>query len=164
MGARPDPQMIGITTAGVKYDRFGNESLAYSMFNYGTRIASGEVEDKSFGMAWWAPKKDNADHRDPKVWAQANPGFGDIQDPEDFESAVQRTPEAEFRTKRLNLWVDAQSTWLPDDAWSACQVEKEIPPHLATLYSLLTARSMVIAQQSWLSYYQTGLQTEENCG
>ncbi len=136
MGARPDPQMIGITTAGVKYDRFGNESLAYGMFNYGTRVSAGEVTDKSFGMAWWAPKKENADHRDPKVWSQANPGFGDIQDPEDFESAVQRTPEAEFRTKRLNLWVDAQSAWLPDDAWSACQVEKEVAPHSRVVLAL----------------------------
>ena len=28
--ARNDPQMVGITTAGVKYDRFGAESLCYS--------------------------------------------------------------------------------------------------------------------------------------
>ena len=127
MGARPDPQMVGITTAGVKYDRFGDESLCYSMFNYGTRVAAGELEDKSFGMAWWAPKKEDADHRDPETWRQANPGYGDIQDPEDFESAVARTPEAEFRTKRLNLWVDAQSAWLPSDAWEACKVEKDVP-------------------------------------
>lgn len=136
MAARPDPQMIGITTAGVKYDRYGQESLAYGMFNYGTRMTSGEVTDKTFGMAWWQPKKDNADHRDPKVWAEANPGFGDLQDPEDFEASVTRTPEAEFRTKRLNLWVDAQTAWLPDDAWSACQVEKDVPPHSRVVLAL----------------------------
>jgi len=119
MAARPDPQMVGITTAGVKYDRFGNESLCYGMFNYGVRVAAGEVEDPSFGMSWWAPKKIDADHRDPDVWKQANPGFGDIQDPEDFESAVLRTPEAEFRTKRLNLWVDTATAWLPNGAWES---------------------------------------------
>ena len=127
MGARPDPQMVGITTAGVKFDRHGQESLCYGMFNYGKRVATKEVTDKSFGMAWWAPKKDDADYRDPKVWAQANPGFGDLQDPLDFESAVKRTPEAEFRTKRLNLFVDATSAWINGDAWDAVKLEQEVP-------------------------------------
>lgn len=125
--ARPDPQMVGITTAGVKYDRFGGESLCYGMFNYGARVAAGEIEDHSFGMAWWMPKSELSDHKDPKVWAEANPGLGDIQDPEDFEAAVKRTPEAEFRTKRLNLWVDATTAWLPNGAWDALADEREIP-------------------------------------
>ncbi len=126
MAARPDPQMVGITTAGVKYDRFGNESLCYGMFNYGLRVAAGEVEDPSFGMAWWSPKKIDADHRDPDVWKQANPGFGDIQDPEDFAAAVLRTPEAEFRTKRLNLWVDTATAWLPTGSWEAIQETADV--------------------------------------
>ena len=127
MAARPDPMMVGITTAGVKYDRLGSESLAYRTFLYGQRVASKEIEDKTFGMAWWAPKVEDADHRDPKVWRQANPGFGDLQSEEDFESAVLRTPEAEFRTKRLNLWVDSANAWMPSGAWDGCAEEREIP-------------------------------------
>lgn len=126
--ARPDPQMVGITTAGVKFDRFGNESLCYGMFNYGTRVVSGEIDDDSFGMAWWMPKSETSDHRDPKVWAQANPGLGDIQAVEDFEAAVKRTPEAEFRTKRLNLWVDATTAWLPNGAWEQCAAADRVIP------------------------------------
>ncbi len=125
--ARPDPQMVGITTAGVKFDRFGNDSLCYGMFNYGTRVVSGEVDDNSFGMAWWMPKNDSSDHRDPSVWAEANPGLGDIQAVEDFEAAVKRTPEAEFRTKRLNLWVDSSTAWLPQDVFDGCASDHEIP-------------------------------------
>jgi len=79
-------------------------------------------------MVWWAPKNENADHRDPKVWAEANPGFGDIQDPEDFAAAVLRTPEAEFRTKRLNLFVDTASAWLPSGTWDAVAADTEVPP------------------------------------
>jgi len=124
--ARPDPQMIGITTAGVKYDRFGNESLAYRMYLYGDRVAKHEIEDHSFGMAWWQPKNLNADHRDPAVWAEANPGLGDIQSTEDFEAAVKRTPEPEFRTKRLNLWVDSASTWMPEGAWDGVTEEHTV--------------------------------------
>jgi len=119
--------MVGITTAGTKFNRHGAESLCYGLYNYGVRVAEGEIEDDSFGLAWWSPKKPESDHRDPKVWAEANPGLGDLQSKEDFESAVLRTPEAEFRTKRLNLWVDATTSWLPTGAWDACADDRAIP-------------------------------------
>jgi phage terminase large subunit-like protein len=35
----------------------------------------------------------------------------------DFASAVLTTPEAEFRTKRLNQWVNVKQAWLPPGAW-----------------------------------------------
>ncbi len=127
MGARPDPQLVGITTAGVRFDRFGSDSLAYGLYQYGKKVASGEVDDPAFGMAWWEATDPSADHRDEKVWASANPGFDDLLDAEDFRSAVKRTPEAEFRTKRLNLFVDAATAWMPHGAWDACAVEREIP-------------------------------------
>jgi len=127
MAARRDPQMVGITTAGTKYNRHGTESLCYGLYNYGVRIAEGEIEDDTFGLAWWSPKNPEADHRDPKIWSEANPGLGDLQSKEDFESAVLRTPEAEFRTKRLNLWVDATTSWLPTGAWDACVDDRVIP-------------------------------------
>ena len=119
MGARVDPIMVGITTAGVKQDSSGRDSLCYSMYQYGQRIAAGEVEDPAFYMAWWEPRDPQADHRDPATWREANPGIGDISDLEDFESAVLRTPEAEFRTKRCNQWVSTETAWLPSGAWEA---------------------------------------------
>ena len=116
MAAREDPLMLAITTPGVKTDRTGQDSIAYRLFQYGQRVVSGEVVDPSFFMAWWqAP--DGCDYRDPAMWQTANPAFGDLQDPEDFASAVQTTPENEFRTKRLGQWVNAQTAWLPHGAW-----------------------------------------------
>ena len=118
MASRYDPMLIGITTPGVKSDRTGQDSIAYRLYQHGEKIARGEVVDPAFFMAWWkAP--DDCDHRDPKAWKTANPGFGDLQDPEDFAAAVQSTPENEFRTKRLGLWVNAQTAWLPSGAWEA---------------------------------------------
>jgi phage terminase large subunit-like protein len=117
MGARVDPMLIGITTPGVKTDRTGQDSVAYRLFQHGQQVASNEVVDEAFFMAWWkAP--DDADHRDPATWKIANPGFGDLQDPEDFAAAVTTTPENEFKTKRLGQWVNAQTAWLPAGAWS----------------------------------------------
>ncbi|GIG57388.1 terminase of prophage CP-933C [Longispora fulva] len=120
MGARSSPLMIGITTAGSRYDSSGRDSLCYSLYEYGKRVALGEVVDPSFFMAWWEPVNLDADHRDPATWREANPGFGDLVDAEDFASAVLRTPEAEFRIKRTNTWVSGTSTWLPAGAWDAC--------------------------------------------
>lgn len=116
MSARVDPLLIGITTAGVKGDRTGQDSIAYRLFQHGQRIASGELEDPSFFMAWWKAA-DDADHTAEATWRAANPGFGDLQDAEDFAAAVKSTPENEFRTKRLNQWVNAQTAWLPSGAW-----------------------------------------------
>jgi phage terminase large subunit-like protein len=126
-GARVDPLLVGITTAGVKTDQTGGDSLCYGMYQYGKQVASGEVVDPSFFMAWWEPRDPDADHRDPDTWREANPGFGDFIDPEDFESAVKRTPENEFRTKRCNQWVSSVQAWLPAGAWSDCNTGGEVP-------------------------------------
>ncbi len=49
----------------------------------------------------------------PETWKMSNPGYGDICSAEDFESAVRRTPEPEFRTKRCGQWVSSAISWLP---------------------------------------------------
>ena len=120
MGARGNQaHMVAITTAGVKTDRTGQDSIAYSLYQYGQRVSRGETSDPSFFMAWWeAPPE--SDHRDPETWKLANPGFGDICDAADFESAVKRTPEPEFRTKRCNQWVSSALGWLPTGTWDSC--------------------------------------------
>ena len=118
MGARPEPMMLGITTAGDPTDRLGNDSLAYRYYEHGKQVASGEVDDPSFYFAWWEPHAGSrADHRDPKVWDESNPGLGDLVSLEDFEASVIRTHEAEFKTKRTNLWVAGKLAAVPDGRW-----------------------------------------------
>ena len=121
--ARLDPLVIAITTAGVMTDTSGFESVCYRLFKYGVDVANGVVDDPSFFFAWWGASQ-GVDHRDPEVWKTANPGFGDLIDPEDFASAVKRTPENEYRTKRLNQWVAARTAWFPAGLWDGCKLEK----------------------------------------
>lgn len=120
-------QLVAITTAGVKADSTGQDSIAYSLYNYGKRVATGEIDDPAFFMAWWEAAPE-ADHRNPTTWESANPGFDDIVSKADFESAVKRTPEAEFRTKRLNQWVSSQMSWLPSGVWESLGNEKPLDP------------------------------------
>jgi phage terminase large subunit-like protein len=128
MGARGKlATLIAITTAGVRSDRNGKDSIAFSLYNYGKRLATGEEVDPTFFMAWWeAPE--GADHRDPETWRLANPGFGDLNAESDFHSAIKRTPEAEFRIKRCNQWVSTVETWLPAGAWDECAGEVTLTP------------------------------------
>jgi phage terminase large subunit-like protein len=120
--------MIAITTAGVKTESAsGKDTIAYELYQYGQKIIRGETKDPTFFMAWWeAPAE--ADHRLEETWRMANPGFDDICAKSDFESAVLRTPESEFRTKRCNQWVSSQSAWLPTGAWDKLAADFEISP------------------------------------
>jgi phage terminase large subunit-like protein len=118
-GARADSLLLGITTAGVKTQANGQDSLCYSLYQYGQKLVKGELVDPSFFFAWWEPRNPEADHRDKQLWIESNPGFADIVDAEDFESAVLRTPEAEFRTKRTNCFVSTATAWLPTGSWEA---------------------------------------------
>ena len=128
MGSRGrQSTLIAITTAGMRSDQTGGDSIAYSLYNYGKKIATKEIDDPSFFMAWWeAPPE--ADHRRPETWALANPGYDDICSAEDFESAVKRTPEAEFKIKRTNQWVNAKNAWLPTGAWESLEESFELLP------------------------------------
>ena len=125
MGARIEPMLVAITTAGVKSDNSGKDSICFSLYEYGKRIALGEVDDPSFFFAWWEANNEG-DYRDQNAWKEANPGFGDIVAADDFSSAILRTPEAEFKTKRLNIWSSTSDTWLPHGTWDALSDSREI--------------------------------------
>ncbi len=118
MGARIDPLMIGITTAGKRYDRRGTDTLCYRLYEYGKQVAKGEVDDPTFYFSWWEPKKGSkADHLSERTWEEGNPGIDDLVSREDLRSTSKRTDEAEFRTKRCNMWVTTSVAAIPDGAF-----------------------------------------------
>jgi len=129
-GARREPLLVGITTAGSRTDNLGRDSFCYQLYQHGRRVVSGEVDDPTFFFAWWEPKAGSeADHTDPAVWAEANPGFGDLNATEDFQATLVRTPEAEFRTKRTNVWVVSSMSALPHGSWNRlADPDREISP------------------------------------
>lgn len=126
MGSRKSASLVAITTAGQKTESStGRDSVAYELYQYGVKAALGEIEDESFFMAWW---ESDGDHREAETWREANPGYDDLNTPSDFESAVRRTPEAQFRTKRCNQWVSSHVAWMPTGAWEACENEFVVSP------------------------------------
>jgi phage terminase large subunit-like protein len=114
-GARRDPMVVAITTAG--YDL---ESICGRLYQYGKRVAEGEIDDEAFGFFWWeAPE--GCDVNDEAAWAAANPNLPlGLISSEDFAVAARQTAEVAFRRYRLNQWVRSQESWLPSGAWQAC--------------------------------------------
>lgn len=135
MGARFDPLMLIVTTAGVMVDTRGLDSIAHEMWEYGLRVAAEEIVDPTFYMAWWSAA-DNADVEDPKAQDAANPGLGDILDLNELRAAARRAKsggfkESEFRIKRLNQWVTSSTVALPGGMFEALSVPAQIKHALA---------------------------------
>lgn len=124
-GARLEPMVISITTAG-----FDLDSLAGRLYHYGKQIATGEVTDTSFGFWWWEASPDCAIN-DRAQWHKANPNVAEgLLSEEDLVVASKQTTESAFRRWRLNQWVRTQESWLPAGTWEACQGEAELSPDL----------------------------------
>lgn len=114
-GARPESLLLAITTAGSSY-----ETLLGRLYQYGLKVASGEVADPAFGMAWWAAPE-GCDHRDESVWLAANPNLGlGLADVEEMRAAMRTTPEMVFRRYRLNQFIHGGgSGWMNMAAWES---------------------------------------------
>lgn len=121
LGARSQPLLWAITTAGT--NRAG---ICYEQRTYLTKIltAGDPTEDDSyFGIIYTID--DNDDWTDPRIWAKANPNYGVSVFPDDIARLcrkAQEMPSAQpnFLTKRLNVWVNADSPWMDMRRWEAC--------------------------------------------
>lgn len=103
-GDRPESLFIGITTAGSDPD-----TLLGRLYEYGKRVAAGEVHDPSFGFFWWEAPAD-ADPTKPETWRVANPNLAEgLLSYDDFQSAIASAAGASgfaaFQRYRLNQWV-----------------------------------------------------------
>jgi len=125
-GARPESLLLSITTAG----DYRDDALLTRLFDYGKAIAAGEVEDESFGAAWWqAP--DGCDHLDEAMWHIANPNLAlGLADIEEMRSTSKSAPEPVFRRYRLNQMVRlGGSAWMDMAAWKdAARPDIGTPP------------------------------------
>jgi phage terminase large subunit-like protein len=118
-GARSQPMIMMITTAGS--DRSG---ICYEQRTYTVKVLEGVVEDETwFGIIFTLDEGDL--WHDPKVWRKANPNLGVSVKADDMEAAIRKAmamPSAQGNvlTKRLNVWVNADSAWMDMQAWDRC--------------------------------------------
>jgi phage terminase large subunit-like protein len=115
-GKRPQSLLWVITTAGT--DRSG---ICYELRTYCTKVLDGLVDDPSqFAVIYGLD--DGDDWQAPASWSKANPNWGVSVMPDvvgQLATKAMQLPSAQpnFLTKHLNVWVNADSAWLPADAW-----------------------------------------------
>lgn len=123
MGAREQPMMLYITTAGA--DMGGP---CYAKRDDIIKILSGTVEDDSiFGIIYTLDENDEWDSVESAI--KANPNYGVSVDSEFLKGQLDQarrsaTKQASYKTKHLNLWVGAKAAWMNLLAFQACRKKK----------------------------------------
>jgi phage terminase large subunit-like protein len=126
-GSRIEPLILSISTAG-----FDLDTPLGRQYQYGKRVAAGEIEDNAFGCWWWESEMD-CSITDRKAWSDANPNIAEgLLSLEDLEVATRQTAESEFRRWRLNQWSRSSESWLPTGSWERCQSMHQVDPFLPT--------------------------------
>jgi phage terminase large subunit-like protein len=124
MGARENPLMLVITTAGS--DRSGP---CYQLQVDVQDVLRGKREDERlFGIVYTIDEKDDWTSKDALV--KANPNYGvsvSVEFLEDEQKAAIQSARKQnvFKTKHLNVWVNAAVSWMNMVKWDACA-----DPHL----------------------------------
>jgi phage terminase large subunit-like protein len=125
-GARTQPLLWLITTAG--FDRSG---ICYEQRTYLTKILDGVVKDETyFGVIYTIDDED--DWSNPAIWQKANPNYSVSVFPEDIErlcAKALKMPSAQnnFLTKRLSVWVNADTAFFNMAALAKC-VDSNLRP------------------------------------
>lgn len=117
-GARPEPLLFVVTTAG-----FDKQGPCFTKLRKGSiDMLSGKVkDDHHLAFIYELDEGDKWD--DPKVWPKSNPNLGVSVFPEYLKSRLVKaknegaTKEVDFKTKNLNMWVDAPTVWIQDETW-----------------------------------------------
>lgn len=119
LGARDQPLLCAITTAGS--NRAG---ICYEQHLYVKRLLRGkEADDSYFGIIYTIDKDD--DWTDETSWIKANPNFGVSVNPAVLKSECRRakalsSAQSNFKTKHLDVWVNADSSWMNMRKWDDC--------------------------------------------
>lgn len=119
-GARLNPLIFQITTAGDD-----PVSVCGDQHDYACKILDGVLEDDASTLSFFAFIAHADEGDDPwseDTWRKANPHYGISVNPEDMRklaAKAQKMPSAaaEFKQKRLNLWVNATAPCLSVDGW-----------------------------------------------
>ena len=123
-GARRNPMMFAITTAG-----FNQQSFCFQLRDHVIKVLEGIVQDDAtFGIIYTLDDeeiKSGTAWADEKLWVKANPNLGisvSIEDLRDKTIKARSIGSAltHFLTKHLNIWTSAAELWIAPDKWKVC--------------------------------------------
>jgi len=123
--ARENPMIFLITTAG-----FSLTSFCYNHMLYCQNILSGDIkDDATFALLYTLDEKD--DPADTSNWCKSNPALGQINHMEDLMSEYNQSKYSitqlnNFLTKHLNVFVDQEEAWIPNEILTKCVKEFDV--------------------------------------
>ena len=119
MGAREQPLLVMITTTG--YNLAGP---CYDKQQDAQKVLEGTIQnDEMFAVIYGIDEED--DWTDPKILKKANPNFGisvdgDFLEQQQRQAVINTAHATRFKTKHLNVWCSARTSWMNMPAWNAC--------------------------------------------
>lgn len=127
LGARRNPLLISITTAGNN-----QQSICWEIRQHGEKVLGDIIQDDSF-FAFIASIDEGDNWQDESVWPKAIPNLNvsvKLQYLRDQLTKAIHTPASQnnFVRKYLNVWTSRESDWLDMSYWRACTgaVEPEL--------------------------------------
>lgn len=119
MGARKNPLLLEITTAG-----FDLASPCRSLQDYAEKVLDGIIEDERF-FANIYTLDEGDDYTDVSVAIKANPNLGVSVDPDYLQAQItaalnSASEQPGIKTKNFNLWVADKNPWIRVEDWKAC--------------------------------------------
>ena len=118
-GARINPLLLIITTAGSKMNGFCQEYLQYHK-----NILDEKIEDySSLGIIFQPDNEDDLTNSD--CWVKANPSLSFINSMDDLITSYNQAKHSFadkffFITKHLNLFYDTPNVWIPEEYVTKC--------------------------------------------
>lgn len=117
-GTRPQPILIGVTTAGPN-----RESFAYAEHKFSIRVAAEPDLDPS-RFVYMAFVDEKEDWLDESKWPEANPGLREFLNIESLRNEAisiknkgDLSQVANFKIFRLNQWGNTKNRWLDITVW-----------------------------------------------
>lgn len=119
MGARLQPMMFHITTAG-----YNRESICYEVYDYAVKVRDGIIADRAFLPVIFEVEADQ-DWMDETLWPNANPNLGKSVSWEFLRAEFAKARESPafentFRRLYLDQWTEQESRWISMDKWDRC--------------------------------------------
>lgn len=118
-GARPEPLLFCITTAG--FNKFG--PCYTKLRDTSVRILEeGAEDDAHLAFIYEQDKEDRWD--DQSTWRKSNPNLEVSVYLEYLQQRMQKakieggTKEVDFKTKNLDIWTDVAQAFIPDEVWA----------------------------------------------
>lgn len=123
-GARAQPLVLAITTAGVD-----TSGICYEQRTYALKLLQGlQVDETYFALIYTIDAGDVANWDDPSVWRKANPNLGVSVSVPDLQRKAQKArsmPSARgaFLRYHLNVWGEGEQQWMSPQRWNTCAAD-----------------------------------------